>query len=396
MDGTLGNERAPLENGQECSYRPYYRRSSSLRSLNAIPSTTLISILVRKVKVKQGTLCYYRNDKKKYDNVSKDYENYFNATVLKKVNTEPLTHFEESLKQVGIFGAVGVSQFSYHFDANVWWAFCELWGLLTNTLHHGVGEIGISLYTLEWIGGLPILRDIYEEFLPQNKDLSPSTAKDVMDPAQAHADLQRRDTGAKFYVPPSYYEGETLDQQDARTRKIGIPLPEAPTVAIEHSNLVVTAIILVSEMSDDLVEAVPIQSIPASLASLFCNLKEDWVRESILKGVEVIIDIISGHGSARELIASRARVFQSLSALRSIIDIYNLNTIEICWLSSKIEEIFGVVKTVVKIEDLVDIDRVKALSNQDLTCSSEITHIEDQLNNLSSEALKLKVRSRRS
>ena len=44
----------------------------------------------------------------------------------------------------------------------------------------------------------------------------------------------------------------------------------------------------------------------------------------------------------------------------------------------------------VKIEDSVDIDRVKALSDQDLTCSSKITDIEDQLNNLSSEASKLK------
>ena len=46
----------------------------------------------------------------------------------------------------------------------------------------------------------------------------------------------------------------------------------------------------------------------------------------------------------------------------------------------------------VKIEDLVDIDRVKALSDQNLTCSSEITYIEDQLNNLSNEASKLKVK----
>jgi len=60
----------------------------------------------------------------------------------------------------------------------------------------------------------------------------------------------------------------------------------------------------------------------------------------------VIIDIISNHGSARELLASKARVFQSLSALCSMIDIYNLNTIEIYWLSCKIEEIFGVVGTV--------------------------------------------------
>ena len=100
-----------------------------------------------------------------------------------------------------------------------------------------------------------------------------------------------------------------MNQQDAPIRKIGIPLPEVPPVAVEYSDIVVTAIIPVSETSDDLVEVVPIQSIPTSLASLFCNLKEDWVRESILKGVEVIIDIISNHGSAKELLASRAGVF---------------------------------------------------------------------------------------
>ena len=86
MDGTLGNETAPLENGQECGYGLYYRRSNSLRSLNAIPSSILTSILVRKVRVKQGTLRYRRNDENKCVDVSKDYENYFNATVLEKVN----------------------------------------------------------------------------------------------------------------------------------------------------------------------------------------------------------------------------------------------------------------------------------------------------------------------
>jgi len=42
-----------------------------------------------------------------------------------------LIRFDELLKQAGIFGAVGVSQFSCHFDANVWQAFYDLWGLLT-------------------------------------------------------------------------------------------------------------------------------------------------------------------------------------------------------------------------------------------------------------------------
>ncbi|KAJ8422775.1 hypothetical protein Cgig2_014323 [Carnegiea gigantea] len=65
---------------------------------------------------------------------------------------------------------------------------------------------------------------------------------------------------------------------------------------------------------------------------------------------------------------------------------------EICWLSSNIEEIFGVVEATVKIEELVDVDRVKALFDHDLTCSSEIADIEDQLNNLFSKATKLKVK----
>ncbi|KAJ8430764.1 hypothetical protein Cgig2_017077 [Carnegiea gigantea] len=74
---------------------------------------------------------------------------------------------------------------------------------------------------------------------------------------------------------------------------------------------------------------VPIQSIPNSLASIFCNLKEDWVLESIIKGVEVIISIISNHGSVRDLLANRAQV--SIIACTSLYDdIYKLSTIEIC------------------------------------------------------------------
>jgi len=91
------------------------------------------------------------------------------------------------------------------------------------------------------------------------------------------------------------------------------------------------------DTSYDLIEALPIQSIPTSLTSLFGNLKEDWIQESNLKGLEVIIGIISNHGSVRDFLASRARASQSFNALRSMIDIYKLSTIEICWLSSKIE-----------------------------------------------------------
>jgi len=102
--------------------------------------------------------------------------------------------------------------------------------------------------------------------------------------------------------------------------------------------------------------------------------------------------IISNYGSPRDLLASRARVSQSLSALCSMTDIYKLSRIEICWLSSKIDEIFNVVKTAIKIEELVDVDQFKAFSDRNLTCSSEIAHIEGQLHGLSNEALEPKVK----
>ncbi|KAJ8429201.1 LOW QUALITY PROTEIN: hypothetical protein Cgig2_032987 [Carnegiea gigantea] len=164
-----------------------------------------------KVRIKQGILLYRRNDENKCVNVSKDYENYFNATFVKKVNTEcrgpeiypaeeefyPTLHWlligrrnwgstfqfrDRSTFMIGagIFGVVGVSQFPYHFDAN---AFCELWGLLTNTLHRGAGEIEV----------LPILGATYEEFLPPNKDLTghnkyPATVVEML---RIHAKLCR-------------------------------------------------------------------------------------------------------------------------------------------------------------------------------------------------------------
>ncbi|KAJ8426818.1 hypothetical protein Cgig2_022599 [Carnegiea gigantea] len=164
-------------------------------------SLILTSILLKKVRIKQGTLHYHQDDQNKCVDVSKDYENYFNATVFEKVDTErcggegypaedqfypalhrlltrrrnwgPLNFYDKKpLKQAGIFDVVGAYQFSHHFDANIWRAFCELWGPLTNTLHHRLGEVGISLYDLERIGGLPVLGAIYEEFLPPNTDLA--------------------------------------------------------------------------------------------------------------------------------------------------------------------------------------------------------------------------------
>jgi len=72
----------------------------------------------------------------------------------------------------------------------------------------------------------------------------------------------------------------------------------------------------------------------------------------------MIIGIISSHGFAKDLLASRARVSQSLNALRFMISIYKLSMIEIFWLSSKIEVIFDIGESVAQVEELVDVDQV--------------------------------------
>ena len=105
----------------------------------------------------------------------------------------------------------------------------------------------------------------------------------------------------------------------------------------------------------------------------------------------MIISMISDHGSVKSLLANRSRVSQSLTALRSLSNVYKLSTIEICRLSSKIEAIFGIAESIAHIEESVDIDWVNILSTRDLSCSSEIVHIEDQLNDLTNDASKLRL-----
>ncbi|CAB4316426.1 unnamed protein product [Prunus armeniaca] len=108
----------------------------------------------------------------------------FLAFVLEWVESI-LNDFDDVLRQADIYGAVVVSRYSYDFHPNVSRAFYELWGPLSNTFHHGNGEMGISLYDLKVIGGLPILGLPYDEFIPLNnklcrEDLYPSTVGELL------------------------------------------------------------------------------------------------------------------------------------------------------------------------------------------------------------------------
>ncbi|KAJ8443572.1 hypothetical protein Cgig2_020659 [Carnegiea gigantea] len=196
MDGSYGSQRAPLENGDESSHNPIYRRSLSLKTVTVSPPPNSRNTWIRKQKVRKGTLSYSQNDEKSRINVCKDYANFFDAMVLEMVNTESngdekFMHFEHTLRSAGIYGAVGISCYPYHFDRDICRAFCELWDPLTNTLHHSAGEVGISLYDLERIGGLPIRGDVYKEFLPRNEDLMDNEkfSPMVLELLRTHAEL---------------------------------------------------------------------------------------------------------------------------------------------------------------------------------------------------------------
>ncbi|KAJ8443569.1 hypothetical protein Cgig2_020656 [Carnegiea gigantea] len=56
MDGGYGSQRAPLENGDESSHNPIYKRSSSLKILTVSPLPNSRITWIRKEKVRKGTL----------------------------------------------------------------------------------------------------------------------------------------------------------------------------------------------------------------------------------------------------------------------------------------------------------------------------------------------------
>ncbi|CAN6711811.1 unnamed protein product [Malus baccata var. baccata] len=118
-----------------------------------------------------------------------------------------LRTYASVLRQANIYGAVAVSRYPYKYSSNVWKAFCELWGPLTNTFHQGNGEMSISLYDLKVIGGLPILGAPYKEFIPPNGDLCkketyPSTFPELL---RIHSQL------CKFYGQKQIFWNQWLD-----------------------------------------------------------------------------------------------------------------------------------------------------------------------------------------
>ena len=163
----------------------------------------------------------------------------------------------------------------------------------------------------------------------------------------------------------------------------------------EKQDPLMIVIIPVQVTPDDVVEVTPLQSVPTTIGSLFVNPIEDWIQETILSGVKAVVDMISNQNSTQALLANKVRVFRSLKILHSLVDESHLSTIEICWVTSKVEEAFNAAKIIAKTEELVAIKRLCLLSSQDSTYTSEIAHRKDNLKELFSETLELELKEKK-
>ena len=102
--------------------------------------------------------------------------------------------------------------------------------------------------------------------------------------------------------------------------------------------------------------------------------------------MKTIMGMICNQDSTRALLANKTQVFRSLKILHSMVENSQLSTVEISWLTAKIEETFNVAEIVAKIEEMVDTERLKPLSSRDSTYSSELLSLRA---NLRSYPLKL-------
>ena len=83
-----------------------------------------------------------------------------------------LNRSSDRIRDTSLYKAVYASLFSYDRVAPVIRAFCKYWCPTTNTLHTSQGEMSISLWDLDRVGGLPIKGRFYDEVVPEVEDFA--------------------------------------------------------------------------------------------------------------------------------------------------------------------------------------------------------------------------------
>ncbi|XP_020081335.1 uncharacterized protein LOC109704984 [Ananas comosus] len=82
-----------------------------------------------------------------------------------------ISHYTTQLRRAGILGGIVASRGKYSKNINIIKALVELWCSETNTFHLPYGEVGISLWEIKELSGLPIIGDMYDEYIPPNYEL---------------------------------------------------------------------------------------------------------------------------------------------------------------------------------------------------------------------------------
>ncbi|XP_020081659.1 uncharacterized protein LOC109705334 [Ananas comosus] len=82
-----------------------------------------------------------------------------------------LSRYTTQLCRAGILGGIVASRGKYNKNINIIKALVELWCSETNTFHLPYGEVGISLWEIRGLSGLPIIGDMYDEYILPNSEL---------------------------------------------------------------------------------------------------------------------------------------------------------------------------------------------------------------------------------
>nr|CAD1839818.1 unnamed protein product [Ananas comosus var. bracteatus] len=91
--------------------------------------------------------------------------------VLKTGLNDVIAQYKTQLVQAEILGAIIAFKGKYDKNPKLFKGLVELWCSETNTFHLPYGEVGISLWDIKELGGLSIIGEMYDEFVPSNSEL---------------------------------------------------------------------------------------------------------------------------------------------------------------------------------------------------------------------------------
>nr|CAD1836376.1 unnamed protein product [Ananas comosus var. bracteatus] len=90
---------------------------------------------------------------------------------LKDWVNDVIAQYKTQLVQAEILGAIIAFKGKYDKNPKLFKGLVELWCSETNTFHLPYGEVGISLWDIKELGGLSIIGEMYDEFVPSNSEL---------------------------------------------------------------------------------------------------------------------------------------------------------------------------------------------------------------------------------